>query len=231
MNKIIQGDCLEKLKELADNSIDCVVTSPPYNKGYWNQVKNRRKQDAWNKAEIKYSNYGDNLKPQDYEKWQRDVLNELVRVIKPTGSIFYNHKPLIYKHTLIYPKWVFDYNVRQQIIWDRGNTPSIYPIRFYPTTEYIFWITKSAIQPRFFPQPNHKTEVWRITPKPSIHPAPFPEELAEQCILSTTEVGDMVLDPFAGSGTTCAMAKKNNRNYIGIEISPEYIEIINKRLE
>jgi len=62
------------------------------------------------------------------------------------------------------------------------------------------------------------------------HPAPFPEKLAEDHILSWSNEGDTVLDPMAGSGTTLKMAKKNNRNYIGIEISEEYIDIINKRL-
>lgn len=63
------------------------------------------------------------------------------------------------------------------------------------------------------------------------HPATFPEKLAEDHILSWSNEGDTVLDPFAGSGTTLKMAKKNKRNYIGIEIAPEYVDIINKRLD
>lgn len=62
------------------------------------------------------------------------------------------------------------------------------------------------------------------------HPAPFPEQLAEDHILSWSNKGDIVLDPMAGSGTTLKMAKENNRKYIGIEISKEYCEIINKKL-
>jgi site-specific DNA-methyltransferase (adenine-specific) len=76
--------------------------------------------------------------------------------------------------------------------------------------------------------------VWRINTEVSnknrFHPAQFSEKLAEDHILSWSNVGDTVLDPFAGSGTTLKMAKKNGRNYIGIEISQEYIDIINKRL-
>lgn len=63
------------------------------------------------------------------------------------------------------------------------------------------------------------------------HPAQFPEQLANDHILSWSNEGDIIFDPFAGSGTTLKMANNNKRNYIGIEISPEYIEIINKRLE
>jgi len=62
------------------------------------------------------------------------------------------------------------------------------------------------------------------------HPAIFPEKLAEDHILSWSNEGDTILDPMAGSGTTLKMAKKNNRNYIGIEVSKEYVDIINKRL-
>jgi site-specific DNA-methyltransferase (adenine-specific) len=75
-----------------------------------------------------------------------------------------------------------------------------------------------------------KGNVWDYAVNRGEHPAPFPEKLAEDHILSWSNEGDTVLDPMAGSGTTLKMAKKNNRNYIGIEISKEYIDIINKRL-
>jgi len=105
------------------------------------------------------------------------------------------------------------------------------PIRWFPTTEYIYWITKTNIQPKFYKRSKHQLEVIRIPPKPmKNHPAPFPEELVETLMLNTTDENDIVLDPYAGSGTTLKIAKKNNRNYIGIEISEEYIDIINKRL-
>jgi DNA modification methylase len=75
-----------------------------------------------------------------------------------------------------------------------------------------------------------RNNYWYIAPQKGEHPAVFPEKLAEDHILSWSNEGDTVLDPMAGSGTTLKMAKKNNRNYIGIEISQEYIDIINKRL-
>ena len=102
MNKILQGDCLEKLKELPDESVDLVITSPPYNKGYWSKNRNMNNgfQSFNHKSptiiktksrRITYGNFDDNLTPEDYEKQQRDVLKECIRIIKPTGSIFYNH--------------------------------------------------------------------------------------------------------------------------------------------
>lgn len=232
MNRVIQGDSLEELKKLPSDSVHCVITSPPYNKGTWRQRKMGNKGDSWNKAGIDYTGFDDALPQEEYEKQQRAVLTELVRIIKPEGSIFYNHKPLIYKHRLIYPTWVFDFNLRQQIIWDRGSTPSIDPIRFYPTTESLFWITKGPVQPKFKMPALFQSEVWRIHPKPmKEHPAPFPESLVENCILATTDVGDVVLDPYLGSGTVAVVAKRLRREYMGIELQEEYIKLTQARLE
>lgn len=227
---IIQGDCLEKLKELPSESVDCVVTSPPYNKG-WYGKHTPSVHDVWKQRNIEYGDFKDNLEPSEYVKQQTKLLEELVRIIKPAGSIFYNTKPVIANHRLVYPTFVFDFNVRQQIVWDRGSTPQLAPIRWYPTTEYIFWITKGRVQPKFYRTGKHRGEVWRINPKPmKEHPAPFPSELVEQCLISTTDGGDTVLDPFMGSGTTGVVAEQLGRKFIGIELNPEYIDVAEKRL-
>ena len=231
MNRIIQGDSLSVLKTLPAESINCCVTSPPYNKGYYDKHK-PHKSDVWQQRNIAYGDFKDNLKPEEYIIQQTNILKELSRIIKIDGSIFYNTKPVIANHKLIYPTFVFDFNVRQQIIWDRGSTPQLAPIRWFPTTEYIFWITKTNKQPKFYRKGNHTKEVWRINPKPmKEHPAPFPEELVHQCIISTTDENDTVLDPYCGSGTAGVVSQKLNRNFIGIELNPEYIEIAKNRLD
>ena len=173
------------------------------------------------------------MAPDEYEAQQTAVIAELVRVLKPKGSVFYNHKALVYRHRLIYPTWVFRFNLRQQVIWDRGNTPQIEPIRWLPTTEYLFWITKTATQPKFNGWlGGQKTEVWRIPPRPfKDHPAPFPEELAFNCIIATTDSCDIVLDPYMGSGTTAVVAQKLGRHYLGIELNASYIRIAERRLK
>ncbi len=234
LNKIYNVDCLEFMKTLPDKCIDLIVTSPPYNKSYYEtRTKNGGDNDVWKQRKIVYSDFSDDMKPEDYESWQREVIKECLRVLKPTGSLFYNHKAFSHKHLLVYPKYVFDFPLKQIITWDRGSTPQINPCRFYPTTELIFWFSKSAVQPYFNNnQTGYRSEVWRINAVPmKDHPAPFPDILAENIILSCSKEGDVVLDPFMGSGTTLKMAKKNNRNYIGIEISKEYCEIAQKRLE
>lgn len=230
INQIVEGDSLEELRKLPSESVDCVVTSPPYNKGYYDKHK-AHPTDTWAQRNIKYGDFADNLEPQDYIKQQKDILKELVRIIKPEGSIFYNHKSVRSNQRIIFPTYVFDFCVRQVLIWDRGSSPQVAPIIWYPTTEYIFWITKTNIQPKFYRKGKFDKEIWRIIAKAEPdHPAPFPEELVVQCLMSTTDEGDLVLDPYMGSGTTARVAKNLGRNFIGIEKNPEYIKYANRRL-
>jgi site-specific DNA-methyltransferase (adenine-specific) len=230
MNKVICGDCLDVMKDIPDNSVDCIITSPPYNK----HSANRKcgKTDSWQKANIDYGYFKDDLPEEQYQEQQKHLIREMVRVIKPNGSIFYNHKARIKNHRAILPtEWLGEFNIRQVLIWDRTNCMQLSPIRWFPTTEYIYWVTKTNVQPKFYKRSKHQLEVIRIPPKPmKDHPAPFPEELVETLMLNTTDENDIVLDPYMGSGTVAVVAKKNNRNYIGIEISPEYIDIIKKRI-
>lgn len=229
LDRIYCCDVLEGLRSLPDNSIDLIVTSPPYNKGFYNKHKKRSKWDFCKTKSrvIKYGDFDDTLQPDEYEKWQRDILTECCRVIKPTGSIFYNHKDILYEHNTIHPCFVYDYPLKQVIVWDRGCTLSIDKSYFYPTTEYVYWIKKNADARVYFDRSNaiFQKNVWRLNPeKNNNHPAPFPLELPENCILACTKEGDIVLDPFMGSGTTARAAKKHGRHYIGFELNPEYIQ-------
>ena len=229
-NQIIQGNCLEELKKIESNSINCVITSPPYNK----HSANRKcgKTDSWQKANIDYVGFKDDLPEEEYQNQQKEILRELVRIIKSDGSIFYNHKVRVINHKAILPsEWLGEFNIRQVLIWDRTNTPQLSPIRWFPTTEYIYWITKTNIQPKFYKRSRNHTEVLRIPPKPmKEHPAPFPEELVETLMINVTDEGDVVLDPYFGSGTVGVVAQKFNRKFIGIELNEEYIDVAKKRL-
>ena len=225
-----QGDCLELMKELPAESVDLVVTSPPYNKHSNNRHVGHT--DSWQNAKIDYGVYVDDMAESDYQEWQKKVLRECIRVLKDDGSLFYNHKPRIVNHKIIFPnEWLGEFNIRQMIIWNRKNSPTLEPIRFLPTTEYIYWITKKAKTPKFNREAMKYTEVWNITATPnSLHPAPFPKELVKRCILATTSKNDVVLDPFMGSGTTGVACVQLNRNFIGYEISPDYFKIAEKRI-
>ena len=233
--KLINGDCLTELKKMADNSIDCVVTSPPYN---WKALRGNIKQSAKNhtnkSVDINYDAWGDDLPEAQYLQWQVDILDELHRIIKPTGSIFYNHKIRRWKKVLHHPYEIIRLAkapLYQQITWDRGNSSNIRKEYLLPNTELIFWLRKN--NPSVYKDAAlHKTEVWKIAPsKADKHPASYPYDLAANCILLTTKEGDTVLDPFAGSGTTLVAAKQLGRNAVGIEISKSYCDLIKERLK
>lgn len=226
---LIQGDCLKVLPTLKDESVDLVITSPPYNKGLYDK-HTPHPTDVWKQRNIIYGDFRDNLPEEEYQRQQRYVLSEMVRVIKKEGSIFYNHKSRIVNHKILFPLWVFDFNVRQMIIWNRGSTPQLAPIRFYPTTEYLFWITKMSVQPKFYRRGRFDKEVWNIPCDISLdHPASFPDELVKNCVLSTTDENDLILDMYVGCGTTMKVAQDLGRNCVGIELNPEYCEIVKKR--
>lgn len=238
LNKIYNEDCLSFMKRVPDNSIDVIITSPPYNKaGYEGFIRKRHSTDSWKQRNVDYDNDADNdfMVESEYQEWQIKLLNEMQRIIKDDGSIFYNHKIRVAKHLASHPiEWILKSNCifRQQIIWDRGNSPAVAPIRFLPTTELIFWLTKSRVQPNFKRDKNldFKGEVWKFGAKQdNEHPAPFPIDIPLN-ILKNIEGDITVYDPFMGSGTTAMACKKLGINFVGSELSKKYVEIANKRL-
>lgn len=235
-NKILKIDCLEGFKSIEDNSIDLIVTSPPYNKTFFNGGKRavNKGNSIWKGYTVDYDSTEDNMPIEEYEKWMIAVLQECYRVIKPNGSIFFNHKPIRYKNKIYHPMNFIlksGLDIYQEIIWNRKNSPNIRKDLLLPCTERIYWMTKG--KPIFYKErlsEKFRSEVWDIIAKKNEHPAPFPEELVYNCLISTTNENDIVLDPFMGSGTTAIVAKKNNRRYIGFEISENYIAMCNKSL-
>ena len=216
------------MENIPDDSINTVITSPPYNKKGLTGKKKIGNQ-IWSKFNIDYSSYGDDMDEVDYSNWQKEILNECWRILKPDGSMFYNHKVRRNKNIAYNPyELVKDTNFKlyQIIIWNRKNSPNIRKDILTPTTEYIFWLVKD--KPKVFKDnipKEFRSEVWEISPiKQSDHPAPFHPLIPELCIKLTTEEGDLVLDPFMGSGTTGKKAKELNRNFIGFEIDSLYIK-------
>lgn len=228
------GDCIDEMKKIPSDSIACIVTSPPYNKkGLIGKVKPGNQ--VWKKFNIDYDSYGDDLSEVDYHNWMIDVLNEMKRIIKPDESIFFNHKARRHKNKLHLPTDFIsksDLNVYQLIIWNRLSSPNIRKDLLLPCTEHIYWLTKG--KPKVFKDQipsEYQSEVWIINPdKNTKHPAPFPKKLVETCMLLTTEENDLCLDPFLGSGTSAIVARDNNRDFIGIEIDPKYMDLTKKLL-
>ncbi len=238
INHVYCCDALDGLRNLGDCSIDVIITSPPYNKTGFNGKDKRTKTCIWNKN-ITYSGNIDNdcMDEELYEKWQVDLLNECFRVLKNDGSMFYNHKIRVKDNLISHPlEWISksNFKCRQIITWDRTSSPNLDTCRYVPTTELIFWLTKTNKNPRFKRKKNamFQSEVWRIPAvKDTKHPAPFPIELPDNIIPSVAQ-GEriVVLDPFMGSGTVAVSAVKHGCNYIGFDISQEYVDATNARL-
>ena len=215
---------------LADESVQCCVTSPPYNlrNSTGNGMKDGR-DSFWPNAELRngYRSYNDQMPHDEYVTWQRECLHEMMRVLRPDGAIFYNHKwrvqgGLLQDRSDI----VAGFPVRQIIIWKRAGGINFNPGYFLPTYEVIYLICNRG----FVLQKgaNSLGDVWTIPQESNNpHPAPFPEELAERCIRSASRCGDTVLDPFVGSGTTLRVAMRLNRRGIGCDLA--YQDIAKKR--
>jgi len=205
-NKIHCMNCLEGLKQLEDNSIDLVLTDPPYGINYYSGHYKK----------------GNPHKPIENDDTLFIPLEELWRVLKPTGTmfIFYSHKvPLI------------DKRVKNIIIWVKNNwTAGDLYKDFGNQYECIAFMPKE----KFKLHSKRYSNVWkfdRISPHNLLHPTQKPESIIRRLIETATNEGALVLDPFMGSGTTAISCKSLKRNFIGFEIDQKYVEIANKRLK
>jgi len=230
--KLILGDCLLELKKLEPESVDLIFADPPYNLSGENYLTvHAGKPVKLDKGEWdKISNIHEfNL------KW----IKESIRVLKPHGTIWisgtlHNH-PSIAMVLKQLGLWIIN-----DVVWYKPNaTPLLSKNRFVPSTE-IIWVASKTKKYYFNYEMAKKMNrgkqmrnLWTIRARKHItpHPTEKPEELLERIILIGSKEEDTVLDPFMGSGTTGVVAKRYNRNFIGIEIGPEYFNWAKERIE
>jgi len=232
LNKIICGNSVDIMKKIPKGSVDLIVTSPPYNlkNSTGNGMKDGRG-GKWANAALQngYANYDDCMPHEDYVKWQRDCLNEMMRLIPENGAIFYNHKWRVQGGLLQDRQDIVNgFPVRQVIIWKRKGGLNFNPGYFLPTYEVIYLIAKPMF--RLIPKANAYGDIWEFTQEMNNdHPAAFPVSLIDRIVSSTH--AKTILDPFMGSGTTAISALNFNRNFVGIDISPEYCKMAQKRIK
>lgn len=231
-NQIIGGDCLEGMRRLPDACVDLVVTSPPYNlkNSTGNGMKDGRGGKWANAALVNgYATHHDCMPYEEYVEWQRECLTEMMRLIKPTGAVFYNHKWRVQAGLLQDRREIIEgFPLRQIIIWKRAGGFNFNPGYFLPTFEVIYLFAKPEF--KLVPKANAHTDIWEFPQEmKNPHPAPFPVPLINRIISSTD--AQLVLDPFMGSGTTAIAALMNGRKYIGFEISEEYVQMALARIE
>ena len=227
MIELRQGDCLELMKELPSESIDLIITSPPYNLGKTHHTGNNRFEG--------YKTYEDNMPEEEYQKWQIEVLQECFRILKHDGSLFYNHKNRIRGGVQISPyEWIFltDFTIKQEIVWFNGSQ-NFDKCRFYPMTERIYWLTKSS-KTKMVNTINHHdvfgVKEWKPQGTKNEFKRAFPVELPQD-IISCFPNANIVLDPFMGSGSTGVACVNTGRKFIGMELDPGYFEIAKNRIE
>lgn len=232
LNKVHCGDCIELMGKMPTESIDLIVTSPPYNlrNSTGNGLKDGRG-GKWENAKLLegYETHGDNMPYDEYVKWQRRCLTSMMRVLRDDGAIFYNHKWRVQAGLLQDRHEIIDgFPIRQIIIWQCNGGINFNSGYFLPTYEVIYLICKPNF--KLAPKANAQGDVWNIPQESNNpHPAPFPVELAQRCIRSTNT--RIVLDPFLGSGTTAIAAEACGRDWIGIEISQDYCRLAEERIK
>lgn len=230
-NQIILGDALEVMKTMPTGSVDLVVTSPPYNlkNSTGNGMKDGRG-GKWANAALMggHETHNDNMPHDEYVSWQRSCLTEMLRLLPETGAMVYNHKWRVQGGLLQDRSDIVEgFPVRQIIIWRRKGGINFNPGYFLPTYEVIYLIAKSEF--RLAKGANSLGDVWEFAQEyKNEHPAPFPVQLIERIVSSTTT--EIILDPFMGSGTTAIAALNLQRSFIGIEISASYVEMARSRI-
>jgi len=240
-NKIYQGDCLELLKELEDDSIDLIVTDPPYNKVYDTKVQS--------------------LSNILFKGFIQDLVKELYRVLKPNGSLYLimgwteiSYFYIALEQIGLIPQnwitWNYTNGIGSRNKYSQRHEDILF---FTKGKDFIFNTEKirvKAVKNIGFrlksgkkwnpPEAGKKNceDIWtdinmlNSQDKRRVgHPTQKPVELIERMILASSEAGDLVLDPFIGSGTTAVCCRNLNREFIGIELNKDYIRMCEDRLK
>jgi site-specific DNA-methyltransferase (adenine-specific)/modification methylase len=237
LNKVYNESCLETLKKMKDGSVDAVITSPPYNMNL--RIRNGKycSRQIVKELSTKYSNFDDNLPIDEYYELHLNILKELLRV---SDMVFYNIQIVTGSKRAIFKiiGELSDY-LKDIVIWDKGHgQPAMAERVMNRRTELILIFDKNNAISRQFDKCNFKRgtldDLWLIKRGKKVsseHGAVFPEELVSTILDNFTNEGDVIYDPFMGTGSTAVVCKKLNRKYIGSEISKEYLKVINERLK
>ena len=230
---LYHGRELDVMASIPDESVDIVVTSPPYNMGLvpGGNGRGMYRPGASNKAGRFRDGYGehdDAMEQGAYDEWQREVLAECWRVSRL--AVFYNHRPRV-EHGVLRDPLGNDFGIplRQRIIWNRGTGIDVNLRAFCTRGEYIFLFAKPD-----FALASHSAsgmgDVWDLGIEygQKDHPAPFPLSLPARCIEATG--ARSVLDPYSGSGTTLRAATDAGIKGIGIELEERHCAATVRRL-
>lgn len=215
INKIINDDCLEVLPKIEDECIDLCIIDPPYNMDYHGRGK------VTSFTEIK----NDKMDEEEHSVWLEHVVAELYRTLKNNTAIYvfvdFRNYPRFY--TIV--KKYFD--IKNCIIWDKGSIGMGQSYRFQH--EFIIYAVKGKPVLNFVKK--NISDIIRVKrDSVYVHPTQKPVDLLEKLVQYSSNLNDIVLDCFAGSGSTLVASKRSKRNFIGVEIEEKYCKIIDERL-
>lgn len=212
-----------------------VVTSPPYNQKLDTFKPSGMQKENPAFVDRMASAYSDNMNEDDYRQQQVAMLLLIAKHMTENGSIFYNHKIRYRDKRAVSPmEWLRDlpFPVRQEIIWDRSSSITLNARMFMPADERIYWL-RVGDDFTF----NDDTEikswstVWRGAAKNDVKiTAAFATEIPLRCIRAASNAGDIVIDPYCGSGTTLVACENLGRRGFGIEIEPKYVAVALERM-
>jgi len=247
LNTILQGDSVETLLSLPENSIDLVFADPPYNLQLQNELHrpNMTKVNAVNDEWDKFASF------ETYDKFTKEWLSAAKRVLKPTGTIWVigSYHNIFRVGTIMQNLGYWTLN---DVIWVKNNPmPNFRGTRFTNAHETLIWAStgkgaKYTFNYQAMKKLNNEKQMrsdWWVHSLAAgserlkdengkkVHSTQKPESLLYRIILSSSEPNDVVLDPFFGSGTTGAVAKRLHRNWIGIEREEKYIQAAQKRID
>lgn len=229
---IIEADALVELSSLPDESIDLIIADPPYNLGK------------------DYGNNNDRLSKDDYLDFSDKWLSEAKRVLKARGSLYvfmgFRHISHIYQILetelkMNFVNWIC-WHYTQGIGKTKGFSPRHDDILFFSKTkDFTFNLDSVRVPQKYYRKVNNMRganpgDVWEFShvhycnENRQIHPTQKPEGLIERMVLCSSNEGELVLDPFCGSGTTLRVCQQLNRKALGIEVNPEYVQMTKDRL-
>ena len=244
-NNILYGDCIEELKKIPDKSFDLIFADPPYNLQIGKKLK-RPDNSKVNGVKDKWDQF-ENF--EQYDNFSKEWLCECKRVLKDNGTIWvigsYHNIFRIGYHVQNLGYWILN-----DVIWRKNNPmPNFRGTRFTNAHETLIWASKNKNSKYTFnyqslkclnddlqirsdwtlPICNGSERIKKDGKK--VHSTQKPESLLHRILLASTNKGDFVFDPFLGSGTTAAVAKKMGRNYFGIEKEKKYFKVAKQRLD
>ena len=252
-NKIIRGDCIQGMRKIEAETVAMVFADPPYNLSGTPKIINRKSKTGGDFYKV--AENWDKFTSDEYATFSTAWLAEAWRILKPNGAVYVCAS----QHNLVQVLASIEYlgfDVKNIIIWEKPNAmPNMTRRTLTHSIEFIVWAVKGKNWVFNYQElrelnpdtqkdgsPKMMRDVWRfpvvqgderlrLPNGRALHPTQKPEALVKRCVVASTNPGDMVVDPFMGSGTTAVVALESGRNSLGFEMDESYVKAARARIQ